>query len=69
MEKANTLGKMEDIMKESTNRIRKMGLVYIIGQMIEYIKDIEEMVNNMVRESTHYKTAMSVKEYGIMEEE
>lgn len=55
MVRVSTLGLMEGVMKVSTRWIKSMGLVFISGPMVEFMKEIGSMENSTAQENIYYK--------------
>ena len=47
--------------------IRKKDMVFILGQMVENMKDVGRMESNMVRANYIMKKGSARKAYGMME--
>lgn len=54
MVKESTHGKMAENMKENINKIEKMDMELIHGQMEKSMKDVGKMENNMEKENTFF---------------
>ena len=62
----NTLGLMEDNIWENGLKVNCMDMVFILGKMGEYIKDIIGMIKNMGMEFTNGQTAKFMMVGGLM---
>ena len=62
-------GLMEKDMKDNIWMIKNMDMEYLSGRIIENMKDIGNMVNNMVEELLLFQEERKKKEFGIKERE
>ena len=67
MERETLYGLMEDVMKDSISRVKKMALDNFSGQMEEYIVDNGDMASRMAEVSTKVKMASRRQAFGVME--
>lgn len=64
-----TLGKTVDVMRDTMNMIRNMGMGFINGLMAGDMKETGLTANNTDKESIYYPIAQSKLECGNMEKE
>lgn len=65
MEKVYIDGKMAEVIRASIFMIRSTGMEFILGSMVENMRDIGKMERDKERENTYYLQECVDKGYGI----